>query len=85
MSRRLTTALSAAIFLWAAPAYADGVLNIYNWGDYTSPKLIEKFEKQYNVKVRLDAYDSNETMLSRCAPAIPATTSSCHPITRSGS
>jgi spermidine/putrescine transport system substrate-binding protein len=65
MSRRLTTALSAAIFLWAAPAYADGVLNIYNWGDYTSPKLIEKFEKQYNVKVRLDAYDSNETMLSK--------------------
>ena len=39
--------------------------NIYNWGDYTNPKLIEKFTKMYNVKVRQDDYDSNETMLSK--------------------
>ena len=44
---------------------ADGELHIYNWGDYTNPKLIEKFEKQYNVKVTLDDYDSNETMLAK--------------------
>ena len=46
-------------------AFADGELNIYNWGDYTNPKLIEKFEKQYNIKVTMDDYDSNETMLSK--------------------
>ena len=48
-----------------APAPAGGELHIYNWGDYTNPKLIEKFEKQFNVKVTLDDYDSNETMLSK--------------------
>ncbi len=55
----------AALLMAAAPAFADGELHIYNWGDYTNPKLIDKFEKQYNVKVTLDDYDSNETMLSK--------------------
>jgi spermidine/putrescine transport system substrate-binding protein len=55
----------SAIALMAAPALADGELHIYNWGDYTNPKLIDKFSKQYNIKVTLDDYDSNETMLSK--------------------
>jgi spermidine/putrescine transport system substrate-binding protein len=54
-----------ALTAGALPALADGELHIYNWGDYTNPKLIEKFEKQFNVKVTLDDYDSNETMLSK--------------------
>jgi spermidine/putrescine transport system substrate-binding protein len=57
-----TAALLAAI---ATPALAEGELHIYNWGNYTNPKLIEKFEKQFNVKITLDSYDSNETMLSK--------------------
>jgi spermidine/putrescine transport system substrate-binding protein len=59
--------MTAAVALTAGalPALADGELHIYNWGDYTNPKLIEKFEKQFNVKVTLDDYDSNETMLSK--------------------
>lgn len=61
----LGMAALTAIALTAAPALADGELHIYNWGDYTNPKLIEKFEKQFNVKVTLDDYDSNETMLSK--------------------
>ena len=65
MSGKLMAAVSAAVLLWAVPALADGELHIYNWGDYTNPKLIEKFEKQYNIKVTLDDYDSNETMLSK--------------------
>ncbi|TMV37695.1 extracellular solute-binding protein, partial [Thioclava sp. BHET1] len=68
MTRRLTLALSATALLMAAaatPALAAGELHIYNWGDYTNPKLIDKFEKQYDVKVTLDDYDSNETMLSK--------------------
>ncbi len=66
MRKTLTAALLATAGLaFALPAFADGELHIYNWGDYTNPKLIEKFEKQYNVKVTLDDYDSNETMLSK--------------------
>jgi spermidine/putrescine transport system substrate-binding protein len=55
----------AALLLAGSAARADGQLHIFNWGDYTNPKLIEKFEKAYNVKVTLDSYDSNETMLAK--------------------
>jgi spermidine/putrescine transport system substrate-binding protein len=47
------------------PARSAGDLHIYNWGDYTNPKLIEKFQKETGIKVTLDNYDSNETMLSK--------------------
>ena len=55
----------AALAVAAVPAFAEGELHIYNWGDYTNPELITKFEKQYNVKVTMDTYDSNETMLAK--------------------
>lgn len=61
---KMTVATAAMMFV-TGQAMADGELHIYNWGDYTNPKLIEKFEKQFNVKVTLDSYDSNETMLSK--------------------
>ncbi len=51
--------------LLSGSASAQGELHIYNWGNYTNPKLIEKYEKQFSVKVTLDSYDSNETMLSK--------------------
>ena len=38
-------------------AFAAGELNIFNWGNYTSPELIEKFEKTYDVKVTITDYD----------------------------
>ena len=61
-----TLAVATAATLAAAmPALAEGSLNIYNWGNYTSPELIEKFEAEYDVDVTLDGYDSNETMLAK--------------------
>src|SRR5215470_17997684 len=63
--RRTGVALAALLLFASGAARADGELHIFNWGDYTSPKLIEKFEKAYNVKVTLDDYDSNETMLAK--------------------
>jgi len=56
---------AAAFWLAAGAAHADGQLHIFNWGNYTNPKLIEKFEKAYNLKVTMDDYDSNETMLAK--------------------
>ena len=46
-------------------AFAAGELNIFNWGNYTSPELIEKFEKTYDVKVTITDYDSNDTALAK--------------------
>jgi putrescine transport system substrate-binding protein len=48
---------------WLAPdAHADGELNIYNWSDYIGENTVANFEKEYNVKVRYDTYDGNETL-----------------------
>ncbi|MCV2868971.1 extracellular solute-binding protein [Defluviimonas sp. WL0002] len=59
--------LMAATALGMLPlaAFAEGKLNIYNWGNYTSPELIENFSKEYGVEVTLDDYDSNEIMLAK--------------------
>ncbi len=40
-------------------------LNIYNWGNYTNPKLIEKFEAETGIKVTITDYDSNDTALAK--------------------
>jgi len=64
-------ALAAASLATAAatglppPAKADGELNIYNWADYIGENTVANFEKEYNVKVRYDTFDSNETLESK--------------------
>lgn len=56
-------ALSASLLSGAA--FAEGQLNIYNWTDYTAPEIIKKFEAETGIKVTLDTYDSNETLLAK--------------------
>jgi spermidine/putrescine transport system substrate-binding protein len=66
MKWKLTAAAAAFAMLAAAgAAKADGELNIYNWGNYTSPELIKKFEETYSVKVTVTDFDSNDTALSK--------------------
>ncbi|MFL5334174.1 MAG: extracellular solute-binding protein [Geminicoccaceae bacterium] len=65
---RLPTALCAtalALLALGQAAHAAGELNIYNWGNYTNPDLIKKFEDKYDVKVTLTDYDSNDTALAK--------------------
>lgn len=57
--------LLALALIAAAPAHAGGDLFIYNWTDYTAPALIEKFQKETGIKVTVDTYDSNETLLAK--------------------
>ena len=59
----LTIAFSYASF--SKVALAAGELNVYNWGDYINPKVLERFEQEYDVKVTLDTYGSNEEMLAK--------------------
>ena len=54
-----------AFFATAGIAHADGELNIFNWGNYTNPDVIKKFEEKYKVKVTITDYDSNDTALAK--------------------
>ena len=60
----MTTALLA---LSAATAQAEGVMNLYNWGDYTSPELLEKFTAETGITVTVTDFDSNDTALAKVA------------------
>ena len=59
--------LSATALLLASTglASAEGVLQLYNWGNYTSPELLAKFEKETGIKVTVTDYDSNDTALAK--------------------
>lgn len=57
--------IALALLASAGIARAEGELNIYNWGNYTSPDVIKKFEEKYNVKVTITDYDSNDTALAK--------------------
>jgi len=56
--------LLAGALLAPGPANADGELHIYNWSDYTSAKVIEKFSRAYDVKVTVDEYEGTDELLS---------------------
>ena len=66
MSRAALAAGLLALVL-GGEARAAGTLNLYSWGDYASPELIEKFERTYDVDVVITDFDSNDTALARVA------------------
>src|ERR1700730_15488474 len=48
------------------PAFAqEKGVNVYGWGDYIDPKVIEDFTKETGLKVAYDAYDSTEAFETR--------------------
>lgn len=49
----------------AGTAFAAGELNLFNWGNYTNPELLDKFEKEHGIKVTVTGYDSNDTALAK--------------------
>jgi len=55
----------AAAALFSSATFAAEELNFYNWVDYTTDDLIAQFETETGIKVNLDTYDSNETLLAK--------------------
>jgi spermidine/putrescine transport system substrate-binding protein len=47
------------------------VLSIYNYSTYIAPDVITQFEKQFNVKVKYDTYESNEALYAKLKPGNP--------------
>lgn len=63
---RKTLALgTAALLASTSLASAEGVVNLYNWGNYTSPELLEKFTEETGITVNVTDFDSNDTALAR--------------------
>ena len=75
-TRKLTAILAAALVIATlvlatgctksdASARGGKTLYLYNWTYYTPESVIEKFEKEFGVKVVLDYFASNEDMFAK--------------------
>lgn len=66
-----TTVIAAALavgclFGAQAPAFAQSKeLVLYNWSNYMPPELLKRFEAETGIRVTLDTYDTNESMLAK--------------------
>lgn len=40
-------------------------LTVYNWSDYMSQDVLDKFEEEFGVKVTVDNFDSNEALFAK--------------------
>jgi spermidine/putrescine transport system substrate-binding protein len=61
----MTLILAGSLFLGTSCKNSEKTLYLYNWTYYTPDSVIEKFEKEFGVKVVLDYFDSNEAMFAK--------------------
>lgn len=53
---------AVTLVLSASSVQAAGTLNVYNWGEYIGEETIANFEKEFDIDVTYDNYDSVETV-----------------------
>ncbi len=49
----------------AFPTSGSGEVHLYNWTDYIDPEQLTAFTAETGIKVILDTFDSNETLLAK--------------------
>lgn len=59
------SALLAALLISCGDSKGKEQLNLYIWGDYISPDVIALFEQENNCKIKIDVFDSNESMYAK--------------------
>lgn len=60
---KISTA-ALALSLGTTSASAEGNLVLYHWFEYIPQELLDKFTAETGIKVTMDTYDSNESMLA---------------------
>ena len=58
----LATVTLTGLLFATSTVNAAGVLNVYNWGEYIGEETIANFEKEFDIEVTYDNYDSVETV-----------------------
>ena len=59
---QIFTLTTAVLFGWYGSAFAQSVVNVYNWSDYIDESILDEFEAETGIKVVYDVYDSNEIL-----------------------
>lgn len=61
----LSIGLAMALSALPTLGLAAEEVNLYNWPGYIPEDLLERFEAETGIKVKLDVYESNEAMLAK--------------------
>ena len=64
-SSTVPTQTAAGSTSGAFPTSGSGEVHVYNWTDYIDPEQLKAFTAETGIKVVLDTFDSNETMLAK--------------------
>ncbi|MER3483815.1 MAG: polyamine ABC transporter substrate-binding protein [Meiothermus sp.] len=57
--------LLVALLALSSLAFAQKEMRLFIWSEYMDPAIIKAFEQKYNLKVRIDLYESNEDMVAK--------------------
>lgn len=57
--------LISLLLILSSCASSGPELHVYSWGDFLNPEIVERFEREYQCKVIVDTYDSNEAMYAK--------------------
>ncbi len=63
--RKIHLVILSAVISLASCGRAKPTLNIYTWADYFKPILVERFEREFNCRVLIDTFDTNESMYAK--------------------
>ncbi len=70
--RTLLKGATAGVFVAASPFYiknalagSSGEVNVFTWGDYVKPNIVDAFEAASGISVNLSTYGSNEELQSK--------------------
>ncbi len=63
MKKTVSMLLALLLVLAAAPAFAEGVVNVFNWEDYINEDVILLFEEETGIKVNYMNFTLNEDMM----------------------
>ena len=58
-------AVSAAALLAAGCGSQKETLHVFTWSEYIDPDLVERFEEENDCRVKIDIFDSNESMRAK--------------------
>ncbi len=76
----IVSCAATALIIGSSAAMAAGTLNVTNWAEYIAEDTISNFEKEFDVKVTYDVYDSSEATKPNCWPVVLAMMSLATPV-----
>ncbi len=63
MKKKMFVLVLAVMLGLSSMAFAQGVVNVYNWEDYIQPKVLDLFTEETGIKVNYMRFTTNEDMM----------------------